>query len=127
MTVVAFCIDIGANPSAEEAEEGVEDSGKQVIDVVDGFRLNYLGDEASGSRAFNTQKEYLAQLKGTCEHSLPLPTTFPPLRPFRLAFGRKKLGEGGRVFLCTQQKTGEGSRLTAVVFGMEFRLSEESG
>lgn len=65
MTTVVFCLDIGANPSAEEAEEGVEDAGKQVIDVVDGFRLNYLGDEASGSRAFNTQKEYLAQLKST--------------------------------------------------------------
>lgn len=64
VSLCSMYIDIGANPSQEEAEEGVEDSGKQVIDVVDGFRLNYLGDEASGSRAFNTQKEYLTQLKG---------------------------------------------------------------
>ena len=55
--------DIGANPSAEEAEEGVEDGQKQVIDVVDAFRLNFLGDEASGTRLFSTKKDYLAQLK----------------------------------------------------------------
>lgn len=57
--------DIGANPSAEEAEEGVDDGGKQVIDVVDGFRLNFLGDEASGTRAFGTKKDYMSQLKST--------------------------------------------------------------
>ncbi|KAL8901986.1 MAG: hypothetical protein Q9207_004929 [Kuettlingeria erythrocarpa] len=63
VTLGAENFDIGANPSAEEAEEGVDDSSKQVIDVVDGFRLNFLGDEASGSRAFNTKKEYMSQLK----------------------------------------------------------------
>lgn len=56
-------IDIGANPSAEEAEEGVDDNAKQVIDVVHGFRLNFLGDEATGARAFPTKKDYQAQLK----------------------------------------------------------------
>ena len=56
--------DIGANPSAEEADEGVEDGTKQVIDVVDSFRLNFLGDEDSGTRAFGTKKDYMAQLKG---------------------------------------------------------------
>ncbi|KAL8951742.1 MAG: hypothetical protein Q9222_002292 [Ikaeria aurantiellina] len=55
--------DTGANPSAEEAEEGVDDSSKQVIDVVHGFRLNFLGDEASGTRAFGTKKDYMGQLK----------------------------------------------------------------
>lgn len=62
--------DIGANASAEEADEGVEDGAKQVIDVVDGFRLNFLGDEQSGTRAFGTKKDYLSQLKsmfGFCE------------------------------------------------------------
>lgn len=57
--------DIGANASAEEADEGVEDGAKQVIDVVDGFRLNFLGDEQSGTRAFGTKKDYLSQLKST--------------------------------------------------------------
>ena len=56
-------IDIGANPSAEEAEEGVEDGQKQVIDVIDAFRLNFLGDEASGTRLFGTKKDYSGQLK----------------------------------------------------------------
>lgn len=55
--------DIGANPSAEEADEGTDESSKQVIDVVDGFRLNYLGDEANKTRAFLTKKEYMGQLK----------------------------------------------------------------
>ncbi|KAA6406596.1 MAG: hypothetical protein FRX48_09651 [Lasallia pustulata] len=56
-------IDIGANPSAEEQEETLEEGAKQVIDVVDAFRLNYLGDEATGSRAFGTKKDYMGQLK----------------------------------------------------------------
>ncbi|KAL9029286.1 MAG: hypothetical protein Q9196_002465 [Gyalolechia fulgens] len=55
--------DTGANPSAEEAEEGVEDGSKQVIDVVQYFRLNFLGDEPSGTRAFGTKKDYMSQLK----------------------------------------------------------------
>ena len=50
--------DIGANPSAEEADEGLDEGTKQVIDVVDAFRLNSLG-------AFNTKKAYVAQLKST--------------------------------------------------------------
>ena len=56
--------DTGANPSAEEADEGLEDGGKQVIDIVNAFRLNYLGDEASGTRAFSTKKDFMSQLKG---------------------------------------------------------------
>ena len=57
-------IDIGANPSAEEQEEALDEGTKQVIDVVDGFRLNFLGDEASGSRAFATKKDFQGQFKG---------------------------------------------------------------
>ena len=56
-------INIGANPSAEEQEEGLEEGTKQVIDVVNGFRLNYLGDEATGTRAFATKKDFQSQLK----------------------------------------------------------------
>ncbi|KAL8968184.1 MAG: hypothetical protein Q9183_002582 [Haloplaca sp. 2 TL-2023] len=63
VTIGSDNIDIGANPSAEEAEEGLEDGSKQVIDVVHGFRLNFLGDEASGTRAFGTLKDYQGQLK----------------------------------------------------------------
>lgn len=63
-------IDIGANPSAEEADEGVEEGAKTVIDVVNSFRLNFLGDEASGTRAFATKKDYQAQFKGM-QHMLP--------------------------------------------------------
>ena len=74
--------DIGANASAEEADEGLEDSSKSVIDVVDGFRLNFLGDEASGTRAFKTKKDYLTQLKGRfAEQSSPTPRTALVLPP----------------------------------------------
>lgn len=63
-TITSFA-DIGANPSAEEADEGLEDGGKQVIDIVNAFRLNFLGDEASGTRAFGTKKDFQGQLKGS--------------------------------------------------------------
>lgn len=56
--------DIGANPSAEEADEALEEGQKQVIDVVHAFRLNFLGDEASGQRAFGTKKDFQGQFKG---------------------------------------------------------------
>ena len=32
-------IDTGANPSAEEADEGVDSSSRKVVDIIDGFRL----------------------------------------------------------------------------------------
>lgn len=57
-------IDIGANPSAEEQEEALEEGTKQVIDVVDGFRLQFLGDEESGQRAFATKKDFMPTFKG---------------------------------------------------------------
>lgn len=57
--------DIGANPSAEEENEALDDNTKQVIDVVDAFRYGFLGDEASGDRAFKTKKDFQAQFKGT--------------------------------------------------------------
>ena len=48
-------VDIGANPSAEEADEGVEDTAQQVIDVVHSFRLNETQFD---------KKSYLSHLKG---------------------------------------------------------------
>ena len=65
MTKGAENVDIGANPSAEEQEEALDEGTKQVIDVVDAFRLHFLGDEASGTRAFGTKKDFQSQLKGT--------------------------------------------------------------
>ena len=32
-------VDIGANPSAEEADEGTESTSRKVVDIVDSFRL----------------------------------------------------------------------------------------
>ncbi|KAF1811466.1 microtubule/calcium-binding protein [Eremomyces bilateralis CBS 781.70] len=48
-------VDIGANPSAEEADEGTEDAAQTVIDVVHSFRLNETQFD---------KKSYLSHLKG---------------------------------------------------------------
>lgn len=50
-----WSIDTGANASAEEADEGLEDSAKTVIDVVHSFRLNETNYD---------KKQYLQHLKG---------------------------------------------------------------
>ncbi|KAL8801525.1 MAG: hypothetical protein Q9223_006976 [Gallowayella weberi] len=63
VTLGSESFDIGANPSAEEAEEGLEEGAKQVIDVVHGFRMSFMGDEETGTRAFTTKKDYQGQLK----------------------------------------------------------------
>ena len=47
--------DTGANASAEEQEEGAEDSAETKIDVVYSFRLNETGFDKKG---------YLTYLKG---------------------------------------------------------------
>jgi hypothetical protein len=51
--------DIGANPSAEEQEEALDETTEQVIDVVDAFRLNKM------EGAFATKKAFQGQFKGT--------------------------------------------------------------
>lgn len=56
--------DTGANASAEEQEEGVEDGARTVIDVVHFFRLQFLGDEDSGTRAFTSKKDFMTPFKG---------------------------------------------------------------
>ena len=55
ITIGAENVDIGANPSAEEADEGVEDSSQTVIDVVHSFRLSETSFD---------KKSYLSHLKG---------------------------------------------------------------
>lgn len=47
-------LDIGANPSAEEADEGVEDGAQTVLDVVHSFRLSETSFD---------KKSYLSHLK----------------------------------------------------------------
>lgn len=59
-------VDIGANPSAEEAEETIEEGTKQVIDVVDGFRYNFYGNEEAQDRAFKTKKDFMDYFKSMC-------------------------------------------------------------
>ncbi|KAF2277212.1 microtubule/calcium-binding protein [Westerdykella ornata] len=54
ITVGGENIDIGANPSAEEADEGTDDQTQTVIDVVHSFRLNETSFD---------KKSYLTHLK----------------------------------------------------------------
>lgn len=54
--LIEFCTDIGANASAEEAEENVEDAAIKVNNIVHSFRL--------ASTSFD-KKSYLGYLKGT--------------------------------------------------------------
>ncbi|KAF2744025.1 TCTP-domain-containing protein [Sporormia fimetaria CBS 119925] len=54
ITIGAENIDIGANPSAEEADEGTDDQAQTVIDVVHSFRLNETSFD---------KKSYLTHLK----------------------------------------------------------------
>jgi len=56
ITLGAVEVNTGANASAEEAEEGVEDGALQVNNVVNSFRLN--------STQFD-KKSYLSHLKST--------------------------------------------------------------
>ena len=49
-------IDIGANPSAEEGDEGIDDTKQTVIDIVHSFRLNETSFD---------KKSYLGHLKST--------------------------------------------------------------
>ncbi|KAL9101442.1 MAG: hypothetical protein Q9163_003292 [Psora crenata] len=49
-------VDIGANASAEEQEEALDEQTKQVIDVVDGFRMTYM--------EFSDKKQLAGQIKG---------------------------------------------------------------
>ena len=56
-------IDIGANPSAEEGEEAIDESTKQVNDVVHSFQLTPMFDDAS--KVYPTFKALQLQLKGT--------------------------------------------------------------
>lgn len=55
ITIGPVDVNTGANASAEEAEEGADDSAQTVIDIVHSFRLN--------ETAFD-KKGYLSYLKG---------------------------------------------------------------
>lgn len=48
-------VDIGGNPSAEDAAEDLDENTQQVIDVVYSFRLNETSFD---------KKSYLSHLKG---------------------------------------------------------------
>lgn len=78
-------IDIGANPSAEEAAEALENGAEQVINIVHSFRLQ--------STQFD-KKSYLAYLKGymkALEAKLPKERV-PAFKTGAAAFAKKIIG-----------------------------------
>ena len=54
-------VDIGANPSAEEGEEALDETTKQVNDVIHGFQLSAMFDESS--KVYPDMKALSSQLK----------------------------------------------------------------
>ena len=56
-------VNIGANPSAEEGEEALDETTKQVNDVVHSFQLAPMFDESS--KVYPDMKQLSAQLKST--------------------------------------------------------------
>ena len=65
----ADVIDTGANASAEgeDQDDTLDEGPKKVNNVIDGFRLNYYGDEQARQRAFGSAKEYQKVLGRTSE------------------------------------------------------------
>jgi hypothetical protein len=61
ITVGGDSVDIGANPSAEEADEGVDDKKQTVLDIAYSFRLSETSFD---------KKAYLGHLKGSSFGSL---------------------------------------------------------
>jgi hypothetical protein len=64
--LIGKSIDIGANASAEEGEEALEDGAMQVNNVVNSFRLQQTSFD---------KKSYLSHLKSTTLHRHYQPTT----------------------------------------------------
>ena len=63
VTLGAENIDIGANPSAEEGGDDLDESTKQVNDVVHSFQLSPMFDGAS--KVYPDMKALSSQLKST--------------------------------------------------------------
>lgn len=78
-------IDIGANPSAEEGEEAVDDNTQMVLDVAHSFRLQETSFD---------KKSYLSHLKST----FPKPRRKHPLhaRSMRKPRTKRAHANGGR-------------------------------
>ena len=56
ITVGDVDVDIGANPSAEEVDEGTESTNRKVVDIVDSFRLVVRASQTSLSRCLAKYK-----------------------------------------------------------------------
>ena len=63
VTVGADNVDIGANPSAEEGEDALDESTKQVNDVAHSFQLSPMFE--GQSKVYKDFKGLQSQLKGT--------------------------------------------------------------
>ena len=75
VTLGGVNVDIGANASAEEAEETLEEGQEQVIDIVHSFRLNSIpfGDKKAltGQLKCRSSSNDPVSLSGLCWISIP--------------------------------------------------------
>jgi len=108
-------VNTGANASAEgeDAEEGADDQAYQVIDVVDGFRLEQTSFD---KKSFLTCiKAYMKAIKGKLEESAP--ERVPIFEKGAQAYVKKMLEK----FDDYEFYTGEGMDPEAMVVPMGYR------
>lgn len=106
-------VDIGANPSAEEQQEALENGGQQVINIVHSFRLQ--------STTFD-KKSYLTYLKG---YMKSIKTQLQSSNPERVEVFEKKAQEFAKKVLGNFKDydfyTGESGNPDGMVALLNFR------
>ncbi|PWN37225.1 putative translationally-controlled tumor protein [Meira miltonrushii] len=106
-------VDIGANPSAEEQQEALENGGQQVINIVHSFRLQ--------STTFD-KKSYLTYLKG---YMKAIKTQLQSTDPARVEIFEKKAQEFAKKVLGNFKDydfyTGESGNPDGMVALLNFR------
>jgi len=106
-------VDIGANPSAEEQQEALENGGQQVINIVHSFRLQ--------STTFD-KKSYLTYLKG---YMKAIKTQLQTDAPERVEVFEKKAQEFAKKVLGNFKDydfyTGESGNPDGMVALLNFR------
>lgn len=83
-------IDIGANPSAEEADEGTESNSQTVLDVVHSFRLNET--QFDKKQYLSHLKTYMKKVKETMKANGASDETVTEFEKGAAAYAKKIIG-----------------------------------
>ncbi|KAF2123489.1 translationally controlled tumor-associated [Dothidotthia symphoricarpi CBS 119687] len=113
ITVGGETFDTGANASAEEAEEGAEDSQATVIDVIHSFRMNETGFDKKGYLAY--LKGYMKKVKAHLQEKNP--DQVEAFEKGAQAFAKKIIGN----FKDYEFYTGESMDPDAMVILLNYR------